>query len=297
MALIPNSLARTLTRDAVVLDLGDLAAQAERLTTQSTAHAAAILAAAAVERERLLSGAKAAGYAAGLKEGRAEGHEAGRAQGCEEAATAARAQYAHLSAAWSAALETFNQDRDSMLAAAREDLLRLAVRFAERIVKRIILFDDKVVSRNLQAILPLVMRDTRCAIRIHPSDVPSVRKVLPDVASGVAAPTSHVQITPSDSLPPGSCIIETPKGGTIDASVLTQLDRLVEALLPGSSVRAAATAESRTPQSAHVGTFGPTSTRSNVIHGSAGEGNEAESVTAPDVVDDRNSGHAGETNT
>jgi hypothetical protein len=73
MALIKHSNSRDIARDAVVLDLGDLQRQAALITRAAHDQAAAVLAEARAERERIVAGAAEAGRAAGFEEGWSRG--------------------------------------------------------------------------------------------------------------------------------------------------------------------------------------------------------------------------------
>jgi valyl-tRNA synthetase len=71
------------------------------------------------------------------------------------------------------------------------------------------------------------------AVAVHPDDEPLAREALPELATRLAA-AAHVEVASDASLERGSCIARTGSGGMIDASIRTQLGRIVEALLPAS---------------------------------------------------------------
>src|SRR5690606_929417 len=82
MALIRKSVAETLSREAIVLDLGDLVRQGEQIKARARAEADRILAEAQAERQRLIADAaevgRQEGFARGVEEGRKQGEAAGR---------------------------------------------------------------------------------------------------------------------------------------------------------------------------------------------------------------------------
>jgi flagellar biosynthesis/type III secretory pathway protein FliH len=241
MALIKQANARDLARDAIVLDLGDLQRQGAMLVTQARAQAEAIIAEARAERQRILAGAAEQGHAEGLAAGHAAGHQAGFEAGRAAALAEFKDQLAKLDAAWSAAAESFNNSREHLLRSAQRDVLRVAVRIAERVTKRVIRIDPAVAAAQLEAVLAVVVRPTRLTVRIHPDDRPTVEAALPRLAAIFTA-ARHVELVEDPSLTRGSCIAvtrppgssdaDTGLGGEIDASISTQLDRIVEALLP-----------------------------------------------------------------
>lgn len=231
MALIRQSSTGTITRDAVVLDLGDLSRQGEQLKTRARAEADRIVAEAKAERERLLAGAaeegRAAGHAKGLEQGQREGHEAGR----QAALAEMKQRLATLEAAWTAALAKFEAERDLMLLEARHDVLRLACVGAELATKRAVRVEPDRVIDQVAAVLALISKPTRLTLSVHPDDRALVEEAIPAMASKYSAAT-HVEIATSDALDRGSCVARTGTGGEIDASIRTQLERIIESLMP-----------------------------------------------------------------
>lgn len=232
MALIKHADARELAREAIVLDLGDLARQGEQLRTRSRAEAESIVAKARAEREQLLAGARDEGHRAGLERGLQEGRRQGIEQGRAEARAEAKASLDALSAAWTEALEAFAAQRDMMLLEARRDVLRLALLIAEKITKRTIRLDAGVVADQLAAVLALVTKPAGLTVAVHPDDLPRAREALPGLCERLAR-GSHVELIADESLAQGSCVARTAGGGVIDASIDVQLERIVAALLPG----------------------------------------------------------------
>src|ERR1044071_6017219 len=115
MALIRQADARTMARDAIVLDLGDLAAQGELLKARARAEAERIVSDAAAERKRLLDGAADEGRRLGLAQGLEQGRREGIEQGRRESVVAESERLTKLQQAWLAALQTFESERERML--------------------------------------------------------------------------------------------------------------------------------------------------------------------------------------
>lgn len=239
MALIRNSSGSTIVRDAIVLDLGDLREQGDRMVRVARAEAERIVAAAHAERARIISGAaeqgRTEGYASGLETGRAEGREQAEAGAMVEH----RDRLAKVERAWSASLGAFDLDREDLVQGALRDVVRLATTIAERITKRVIMLDPKVVEDQLAAVLAVVVRPTELVIRVHPEDRPSVDRALPALMAAMPA-IRHAEIVNDLAIERGGCVATTRAnadsgeagGGEIDARISTQLDRLVETLLP-----------------------------------------------------------------
>jgi flagellar assembly protein FliH len=232
MAVIRQSQAERIVRDAIVLDLGDLTRQADALRARAKADAEAILTKAAAERQRLITGAREEGLAKGLEEGTRQGTEEGRKQGTEAALAERRDVLAKLEAAWAAALDEFARERERMLLDARQDVLRLAVMMGERITKRTVEVDPSVIAGQMEAVLALLAKPTRLTIAIAPADEDLARGAMPALMARFSA-AQHIDLIVDPSLTQGSCVARTGAGGTIDATIPAQLDRMVAALMPG----------------------------------------------------------------
>lgn len=234
MALIRQAAANTAAREAVVLDLGDLAAQGELLKARARAEADRILAAARDQREKLVRDGAAdgrrEGLARGVEEGRKQGAEAGR----KEALAAHGERLKTLEASWGAALAAFEADRDRMLVEARQDVVRLAAAIGELVTKRALALEPGRVTDQLAAVLALLARPTRLVVAVHPDDEPIVRESLPGLAARIGA-AAHVELVADTTLERGSCVARSGAGGEIDASIRTQLERISEVLLPAGA--------------------------------------------------------------
>jgi len=230
MALIRNKDADQTAQDAVVLDLGDLRREADRLRKQAEADAEQIREEARAEARRLTEGAEQRGYEAGYEKGKAEGHEAGYQEGHKEALKQAESELSRLQEAWVNAAQQWDAERRGMLREARESLLRLAVAMAEKIVHRVPMVDPSVVQDQVDAAIEHVARPCDVTVWIHPEDRPLVRRALPQAEVRLTR-GEHVSLREDRRIQRGGCVVDYGKG-RIDATLQTQLDRLVEALLP-----------------------------------------------------------------
>ena len=84
MALIKHAKSDRALKEAIVLDMGDLARQAERLLANARSEAASILEQARTEAHRITNGADERGHAEGYARGVADGRLDGELQGREE---------------------------------------------------------------------------------------------------------------------------------------------------------------------------------------------------------------------
>lgn len=231
MAMIRRSDLDSLSRDALVLNLGDLLAQGEAIRTRAEAEAERVRLAAEAERVRLVSGASEVGQKQGYEEGLRAGTAAGRKQGYEAAIAEHRQALQKVEAEWQKALEKFEGEREEMLIAARRDLVVLAVTIARRVVRREIEVGKNGVVEQFVAALEHVARPTRLTIVVHPEDQELLRAAIPALCARFAN-ARHVDVISETTLERGACLVRTGEGGSIDAGINAQIERIAEALIP-----------------------------------------------------------------
>ena len=221
-------------KDAVVLDLGDLAAQGRRVIEAARERAVEILAEARREAEAMTAAGADAGRAQGHAEGLAAGHAEGLKAGHAEAAEALRAASEPLCASLKNQLEAWDAQRRVFEDTALHDVLQLGVALGTKVVHRQVQTDPAVVGDQVAAALRGVLESTDLRLRIHPEDRPLLAEILPDLLAGMAH-LNHVELVDDPAVGRGGCAVDLPDGGGVDAAIDTQLDRIVEALLPGAA--------------------------------------------------------------
>lgn len=231
MAVIRQSEARRLAEEAITLDLGDLQRQGDALVARAREQASAVVAQAQAERERIMRGIEEQARKEGFAKGQAEGMEAGRRAGHEAALKERRQQLETIEKNWAGALGEFEQQRAGMLQQAREDVLTLAVMLAQRVVRRQFEVDPSLVIEQVEACLRTVAKPTALTITIAAADEAVVRAALPQVLARVGnAHSAALQV--DAAAPRGTCVARSAGGGVVDASVETQLGRIVASLVP-----------------------------------------------------------------
>jgi flagellar assembly protein FliH len=233
MALIRQAESTPHLRDAIVLDFGDLAAHAEEARKKAKAQAQVIIDQAAKERERLLLDASVVGHAKGFEEGRREGLEKGHAEGRTAAMREYQSRLDAITKSWTRVLESFQAERKQLWSDAHNDVVRLALTIAERIVKRSLDLDPTIAASQAQAALGLLASRATVKLLINPEDQEVVSSAIPAILASLGA--SHdIELVLDSSVSRGGCVLRTPVGGEIDAGISTQVDRIRDVLLPAS---------------------------------------------------------------
>ncbi|MGP1309894.1 MAG: FliH/SctL family protein [Phycisphaerales bacterium] len=245
MAVIRSAEAKTMARDAIVLDLGELARQADRILGQAQFKAERIVEDAQKERQRLIADAEKVGIERGHKAGYDDGFKRGQEAGAAEARERVADDLQILAAAWGDALEGFETVRVALFREARLDVLKLAVEIAEKVAKRAVDADEQAAARQLEAALELLARPTNLRIACSPDD----RRLLADLMPNLESRFTNVRsaaVIEDPSLSRGSVVVRTDKG-EIDATIETQIARVVEALLPDRAATALPTEPDAAP--------------------------------------------------
>lgn len=214
----------------IVLDLGDLQRQADRMIEAAEQEAGRIVAEAVRAAEEQGRRIRAEAEAAGRAEGERAGREAGEADGRREAVAAVSAEMARLEAGWTSALQAWSSRREADLSSAQQDVVALAVAIAGRIVQREIRVDPEVATRQVAAALTMLsdVRDAR--VFVHPEDREAVAEALPGLVRALSS-TAHVELLEDPALGRGGIVVRS-GDGVIDARIEVQIRRIAEALAP-----------------------------------------------------------------
>jgi type III secretion protein L len=120
--------------------------------------------------------------------------------------------------------------REKVWRETEKDLLRLAVRLAERIVGREIEKDDKTIIEIISTALQNARQQEKLTVRVNPKDLPTIEKQTERFASGRIR---FIDFVADPRVESTGCLIES-EVGTIDARLETQLRVLERALLSQS---------------------------------------------------------------
>jgi flagellar biosynthesis/type III secretory pathway protein FliH len=198
---------------------------------KNTTSAASVTSGKVVARELLTASAQAARV---VEEARLQADEilAGAAQARQQAVEAGFQEgFEQGAAQWAEALRTARERVAAAAQHARPEIVRLALRVAEKILRqRIEAQPDAIVPMVDEALsVFLAQNHSRVILRVHPDD-----------ARVLAAREQHwlernpaiaeLAVVPNEAVSRGGCRIET-ESGTVDATLGTQLDVIERHLL------------------------------------------------------------------
>jgi flagellar biosynthesis/type III secretory pathway protein FliH len=230
MPVLKNNSAAPLLREAVVLDLGDLARQGERLVAAARQRADRIIAQAQQQAEQLAAAAHQQASAQGRDEGLQQGVEEGRRQGRAEAFTQMQVQLQAVQQAWSDLAAQWQAMRAELEAQSRDAVVDFALQFAERIVHRVIEVDPTVIVDQVAAALEHVLQPLEVTVLIHPDDRPALQEAVPQLLEEFAHLTT-IRLREDSEVARGGCELRFGQGA-VDARIDHQIERIVDLMLP-----------------------------------------------------------------
>ncbi len=234
MAVIKNHNANNVLKNAIVLDLGDVARQAKLLREEAQTQAQQIIADARQEAETqskiAYEESKKRGYDDGYKPSLEEGLKNGREQGRQEAYDNANEQLDMIQQSWIDAAQVWDTQRQEMYRDARRAVLDLTLSLAQKLVHRVIEVDPEVIVDQMTSVLACVLRPTDVTVRICPDDRPSLEQAMPRLMTQFTQ-VKHIHLIDDPDIKRGGCVVGYGQG-EIDASIDTQMQRLIELIVP-----------------------------------------------------------------
>ena len=213
-----------------MLDLGDVTRQAAKLEAAAQAKAARIEQAARDNAVRMTENAHAEGFKQGHAAGLEAGAAQGRAQGRDEVFSQAQPELTKLQETWSQAAGKLKECRNTVEREARQSVLELAMRLAEKIVHRTVQVDQTVIVDQVAAALTHALGGYDVTVRISPDDRPTLEAALPKLVDEFSR-FEHIKLVEDADIGRGGCFLSFGQG-QVDATLDAQLCRVVELLLP-----------------------------------------------------------------
>ncbi len=208
--------------------LNDVLHEAKQTVVRAQQEATRIIEQARKQVEADRQKARKEGYDTGFAEGRRAGLDAGRKEAFEAARREFTAQQASLTAACRQAIDEINDKRAEWWAAARQDLVDLAIAIARRVARCVGQREREVVVANLDEAIRLAGRRSEVTIQVNPADGAAARAFAEDLIARRES-WKHVPVVESEEVGPGGCRVQW-TGGAVDATLDAQLDRIAREL-------------------------------------------------------------------
>jgi flagellar assembly protein FliH len=155
-----------------------------------------------------------------LREARAAGVREGEAAGRSKAAAEMQPVIDRLTRS----IEEISGLRARLRREAEQDLIRLALAIARRVIRRELAVDPDALHGLVLGALEKLQGQEICRVRVHPSHAATVSASLRQLAAA-----SPVEVIPDATRQPGTVIFETDRGN-LDASIESQLREIENGL-------------------------------------------------------------------
>ena len=218
---------------AQAFSMQDVEQAAKRVLLKAKLQAENLVAAAQEEAERMKAEAREEGSKEGFEHGHAEGAKHGAEAGRQQALKQHSAELTALVQSLTGVTGELEAHRLALMADAVREVVALAIAIARRVTKRVGAIDPDVLEANLDAAMRLAVGASDLRVAIHPDQRKSLLEALPRLKLKWPE-LKHVELQDDPTLAPGGCRLFT-RGGTIDADLDAQLDRIVGDLLPGAT--------------------------------------------------------------
>lgn len=213
----------------VAFNFDDFAARANRYLDQVRQQGVAILEEAKRKGNEDRERARQEGTKEGLLQGRRQAETEVSQRVEQRGRELADEQLHSLLPAMRQAVERLDRERAGLLRKWEEGLIQLAVRIAERLVRRTIETNDEITAQLVADVVELAAGSPEVTLRLHPEDVQALENAGTDLSRGAGGALA-VHVVADSQVASGDCLAET-RHGTIDGRLEQRLARIEEELL------------------------------------------------------------------
>jgi type III secretion protein L len=151
-------------------------------------------------------------------------------QTCQAVINAARQEgYEHGLQQWNAAIAEVNAARDRYLAESEPELIRLAVKIAQKIIGEELRTNPDAIVSVARECLQGLRRERSLTLRVAAADADLMRHRIGLLREAIG-PHRSIEVVADPAIGPGGCIVES-EYGVIDARLETQIRCMEEILL------------------------------------------------------------------
>lgn len=175
-----------------------------------------------------------------------QAHAQAYAQGVEEGAARSREEFASACASAAAAARELLNLREKVLRESEDDLLRLSVAIAEKVIRREIGLDRRIVENIVVEALGTVSQREQLVVRLNPADHALLKTCSSEQLADLFS-ERKVTLLPDEEVTPSGCMVET-EMGMVDARIESQLEEIANRLFDARLAGGETASESRDEQ-------------------------------------------------
>lgn len=114
--------------------------------------------------------------------------------------------------------------KSKMLQRSSDDMFRLVMAIAERVIRAEIAAHSEVILRTVQQAIQVAVSAEEFHIKVHPDDLHALQEHKPLFIASLSG-LSNIEFVPDPAITAGGCLLESPLG-RVDATIETQLDEV-----------------------------------------------------------------------
>jgi len=147
-------------------------------------------------------------------------YERGRQSGIAEV----EAQLSKASQSLATACSEINSLKEQMLQRSSDDMLRLVLAIAERVVQGELTINPEVIARTVQQAIQVAVSAEEFRIKVNPDDLEMVQERKPLFVASLSG-LSHIEFLADPTVTRGGCVLESALG-RVDATLEAQLEAI-----------------------------------------------------------------------
>jgi flagellar assembly protein FliH len=159
-----------------------------------------------------------------LKQVQQECEEKGYQRGLEDG----EAQFGKATKALVAACSEMHSLKEKMLQRSSEDMLRLVLAIAERIIQTEMTLNNKIIVKTVQQAIQVAVNAEEFRIKVHPDDLQVVQEHKPLFIASLSG-LSNIEFVADPTLARGGCMLESALG-RVDATIEAQMEAITSCL-------------------------------------------------------------------
>ena len=126
--------------------------------------------------------------------------------------------------AMASGLEELQKLKETILTNSKEDMVRLIMAVAERVIQTEVLEKEEIVTKTVIRALSAAVQSEEYTVKVHPDDLESVKEHKPLFLARIKG-LERIHLLADESISRGGCLAES-RVGDVDATLETQLQEM-----------------------------------------------------------------------
>jgi len=212
-------------------DVGQLKDQAAQILSETEQMVKELLGTARQEAEKIIRNSREEAQALieGGREKLREIEEEAYAKGWQEGTKAAREEYEAKLREADVMLEKAQEEKWQVVAGSEEEIVRLAVAVARKVINREMETNPEIVVDMVKRAIQKATDREELTVRVNPDNLDVTINARDDISQQVKG-IRKLKVLADPAIAPGGCVVES-HNGTVDARIERQMNEIEQALM------------------------------------------------------------------